>query len=124
MTALIATILYLQINLYRLQEGALFVQESPVACQFAEMRLERTSKDFSHTGLKEDFETLNLPKETVGYENLGRKDGNNFVENSNRIFQLWKESTTHNKNLLRDLDEMCLRTDGNYYVFSGIKYGK
>ena len=124
MIELIATILYLQINLLRLEQGALFVEESPVACQFAEIRLERITQNFSHSNLKEDFKTLNLPKGTVGYENLGEIGGVNYLQNSNKILQLWKDSPTHNKNLLRDLDEMCVRTDGNYYVFSGIKYGK
>lgn len=116
MEILIATLMQMQINLYRLENGIPPAPDSMETCEVAQGRLGESTKDFTHNKLQ----NFNL-KQGIWSENLGRMTDGTYgaYENSQRIFKEWRASPSHNANLLTDLDSFCVATDGTNFTFIG-----
>lgn len=112
--------MFLQINLYRMEHGLPYLPESASVCEIAQKRVAEIQKEFKHKFHAEDF----IDTEMRIYENLGRSNKDNLIENNQIVFEMWKQSPNHNANLLRDLDTICIRTNGKYYTLEAINYGK
>lgn len=109
---LLATILVLQINIYRLENGLQAVPISPTVCEYSDKRLVEIKEDFTHVGFKQDF----LDKKMEGYWGEAIAKGFN---NTTLVLEAWKQSPKHNERLLWLFwDGLCVRTDGNYWVFN------
>jgi hypothetical protein len=119
MIELIATLLFLQVNLYRLDNGVPYVEMNQDTCQMAEKRVEMIKTKWSHEG----GSTVKPHIEDTTYEDLGEGYTQNPLLNSQIVLKLWKESPTHNEILLKEMESMCVRTDGRYFVLTGINYG-
>lgn len=120
MLELIATLITLQVNLYRVENNLPVIPQDIETCEYASYRLHGSKEEFSHEAFREiDHRTAG-----IWYENLGRiiKDSAAPLENSQAVLQAWKESPTHNKNLIANMDTMCVKTDGINFVF--IAHGK
>ena len=111
---LLATILALQINLYRIENGLEYIPIESSVCEYTEMRLDQIKNDWSHAGFKQSFRDKTAPEGFIR-ENLARN-----YNNTSLVLEGWKQSEKHNEMLLSQFyDEMCVRTDGNYWVFHG-----
>lgn len=119
MTILLATLGMLMINLFRVEQGLPEVPVDQTVCWYAEQRLVETKTDFTH---RQFYTEKYSRKPGIWYENLGRIKGKYYLFNVTQIVKDWKESKPHRKNLLVKMDSMCIRTDGNNFVFIG--YGK
>lgn len=120
MIELIATLLMLQVNLYRLEADLPYVPSDTETCAYADYRLGGSKAVYSHKSfLDKDQKT-----EGMWYENLGRiiKNGEDPLKNSQVILKDWKNSPKHNANLIANMNTMCIKTDGVNYVF--IAHGK
>lgn len=93
------------------------VVEYEPMCAIAEYRLEQIQKDFSHTGFRE-LEPLLKPL-GVWYENLAVEGTD--IRGVEGVFDAWKKSPTHNKNLLSDMEYVCIRHKNGYWVMIGWK---
>lgn len=118
MDLLIATLLELQVNLYRLQNNLTIAERSNDVCEVAEGRLKEIQDSYQHNQLQ-NFDLAY----GIWSENLGRivKNKGTSFENSQEILKEWIESPKHNANLLANLDTFCIATNGIYYTFIGYK---
>ena len=94
-----------QINDYRLEYGLGKVEPNQLTCKVARERLVEIQTDWSHNGF--------LKRKTypvIWHENLGR-----YASESN-IVEAWKNSPSHNKNLLRKVKNLCIKTENGYWV--------
>lgn len=115
MLTLLAATMIFQINQYRDTLGLLPVQVSTTTCNIAESRLNEVQIDFSH----KSFYTSELAP-GYNFENLAVipiKD--DPISGISWTLEAWKNSPLHNLNLLEEMDSMCVRTDGRYWVFIG-----
>lgn len=112
---LLATILALQINVYRLESGLQAVPISPVVCEYSEKRLAEIKQDFSHAGFKQDFSDKKI-------DDYYGEAISSYFPNSILVLEAWKKSPKHNEILLDAFwDGICVRTDGNYWVFNALE---
>lgn len=100
------------LNTYRNNKGFSPIETSTLTCKVAEIRLEDIQTDFSHELFKtrvanlEGYWTENLAK---GY--VGSKD----------VVNAWSKSIEHNKNLLADTPQICIKYKDNRWVMIGLK---
>ena len=83
----------------------------------ATKRLEESKEKFAHNGIASFIDTVSRG---TWYENLGRvlENPENHFQNSQVVLNGWRGSESHNTNLLADMNNMCVKTDGVYFVFT------
>lgn len=104
-----------QINSYRKSKGLGFVRTDPVVCNFAKVRAQETSVNFSHSGFYNRISNKNLPypRYHLVTENLAwTPGGQNPVD-------MWINSPTHEANLFKNTPFICVERHGDYVAFEG-----
>ncbi len=105
------------VNDYRSSLGLSIVSPSPVTCNFAKIRSQEISTDFSHRGFQSRVDSKTLPY--VNYhvvtENIAR------ASNYRQVVTLWINSPGHAENMRKDTPYVCVASTGDYYAYEGLK---
>lgn len=99
------------INTYRKENKLAIIKTGPTLCKLAQERAVDIVTVWSHKGFGKRMSTTNLGG--YFYENLAK----DFEPEE--VVQAWKESPTHNENLLREIDYGCVGVKGKHYTFEG-----
>lgn len=105
------------INSYRISMGYPPFATNSSVCDFAKLRALELTTNFDHEGFEERSQNGTLP-----YDNYSGISEN--IANTNtysQVFELWKNSVGHNKNLLSDHTFACVGNVGNYYAFESLR---
>lgn len=118
MIELLATLAFIQVNAYRVEQGLSVVPTSTITCKYAEKRLTDIKKQFSH---KKFYDEVSERADGEWHENLGKFPitSRDLVWNTTKVVKEWKKSKTHRENLLSDMDSFCIATNGKRFVFIG-----
>lgn len=103
------TIVFNQINEYRVSKGLKKVKTIKFLCQMAQVRAAQAIKDWSHD------QFFNEMPEYKGFyiENLAR------YYDYKKVVPSWIGSETHNKNLLADVTYMCVAENTYRWALEG-----
>lgn len=106
----VSSYLISEVNRYRTSLGLGPVQTSSATCDFALIRAQEISINFSHDG-------FHIPYATMSHatENLAQ------TSNYQDVVPMWIGSTTHAENLRADTPFACIKQYGDYYAFEGMK---
>lgn len=105
-----------EINAYRHSLGLSSVQMNDVICNFAKVRAQEISVDFSHKGYEDRVANHTLPYTySISTENLAKT--NDYT----RVVTLWKNSPGHAENMRKDTPFVCVEEVGDYYAYEGMK---
>lgn len=104
------------INEYRKFSGKTELTVNSEVCSFASVRASEISTDFTHSGFDSRRDSGALP-----YSNWSSVVENIAFTSNGDPITMWKNSPLHNANMLADLSEGCVMSNGNYYVFEGLK---
>ncbi|MFZ2151693.1 MAG: hypothetical protein WAV09_01140 [Minisyncoccia bacterium] len=97
-------------------------REHPLICAFAQARLQDIQGDFSHRGF---YGTTTLLKvyDKIGHTRANWLPKGMLRENLARgfskkedVFKAWKNSPTHNANLVAESEYSCLRSANGHWV--------
>lgn len=99
-------------NAYRNGKGLKSLEHDELLCDYAEKRLWQITDDFSHDGFnKNDEAFIFCPECEAMGENLAR-----HYPELTEVMQAWKDSESHNLNMLGDWDRVCTVRIDNFYV--------
>ena len=106
-----------EINSYRISLGFTPFSTHPAVCDFAKLRALELTTNFSHEGFEQRFQNGSLPYESFSKvaENIAN------IATYSGVFELWKNSEGHNKNLLSESLFACVGNVGRYYAFESWK---
>lgn len=104
-------------NEYRVSQGLNTLEKDDVLCEVAEIRAKEIVNTWSHTrpdGTKfyNILDDMSYQMNGAG-ENIGR-----YQESEEEVMNMWKESESHNKNMLGDYTKMGVavyQEDGKYF---------
>ncbi|MCR4306135.1 MAG: CAP domain-containing protein [Candidatus Daviesbacteria bacterium] len=107
--------LLVKINQFRQSKGLPAMNTDPLTCNFARLRAQEISTDFSHNGFYNRISNKTLPYS--GYklvtENLAR------VPKGRDVINMWINSPGHQANLLKNTRFACVESYGNFYAYEG-----
>lgn len=106
------TIMLDRINEYRLSLGFPPYATHDAVCAFAQVRVREISSDFSHNGFNSRMGSGTLPYPSFSYAAENIADVSSFEA----ALDIWKNSPTHNQNLLSDSPYACVAGIGRYFV--------
>jgi uncharacterized protein YkwD len=106
------------INTYRQAHGLRAVSSDGATCQYARQRVMQAAQEFSHRAFY--LSASKMRKGTLVVENLGVQ-----YDPSYNVFAAWTHSPSHNANLLKSYDHLCVQayrnTNGHvYYAMIGM----
>jgi len=105
------------INAYRAEQNLPAVVELPALCVINDIRLNQIVPDYSHNGF---YAMTNLLKQYGSwYENLAQEGTK--IRGTSGVFEAWKKSPTHNKNLLSPMQFVCIKNSASLWSLIGWK---
>lgn len=106
-----------QINDYRRGQGLSSATMNPYVCNFASLRAQEISQEFSHRAFqfRLDGKSFPYPSYSLVTENIA------MAEDENVIVNLWINSPSHADNMRRDTPYICVVRHGSYYAYQGWK---
>jgi len=106
-----------EINKYRQSQGLSDVKTSTETCDFAAIRAHEITTNFSHDGFQQRINAKTIPYKTW------TKITENLAQTSDytQVVTLWKNSPGHAANMREDTPFVCVRSDGDYYAYEGMK---
>lgn len=105
-----------RVNEYRIGQGKPEVQQLDALCGFTDVRIQQIQRDFSHAGF---WELTALAPDFVWYENLASEGWR--IRGERGVFDAWKASPTHNAILLSEMEFVCIRHHGVFWVLTGLR---
>ncbi|MBN1169013.1 CAP domain-containing protein [Candidatus Woesebacteria bacterium] len=107
-----ATALMNKINWYRSQNGLSDFSYNEVVCNFASLRANELQSEFSHTGFRSKIDNNTLPYSDYSHiaENIAD------TSSPNKAFELWRNSSGHNANMLTSATYGCIGNTGRLYT--------
>ena len=105
------------INTYRESLGLSDVKTSTQTCNFAATRAHEITTNFSHDGFNQRIANKTIPYTswTKITENLA------MTSDYTQVVTLWKNSAGHAANMREDTPYVCVRGEGNYFAYEGMK---
>lgn len=106
-----------EINAYRVSLGLSAVQTSDETCSFAAIRAAEIVTNFSHDGFQNRIDSKTLPYKTWSKvtENIA------MTSDYKQVVSMWKNSPGHAENMRADTPFVCVRQNGNYFAYVGMK---
>jgi uncharacterized protein YkwD len=106
-----------EINAYRASQGLSKVQTSTETCNFAKIRAQEISTNFSHDGFttRKNAHTLPYASWTAITENIA------MTSNYKDVVTMWKNSAGHAANMRANTPFVCVMQHGNYFAYEGMK---
>lgn len=106
-----------EINDYRASQGLGSVQTSKETCDFASIRAQEITSNFSHDGFTQRRDSKSLPYAswTAITENIA------MTSNYKDVVTMWKNSSGHAQNMRANTPYVCVMQSGNYYAYEGMK---
>ncbi len=105
------------INEYRKSQGLSSVSTSTETCNFAKIRAQEISTDFSHAGFRSRIDNGTLPYKSwsVVTENIA------MTSDYKNVVNMWIKSSGHAENMRKDTPFVCVEYHGNYYAYEAMK---
>ena len=106
-----------EINIYRASLKLKAVQTSDETCDFAKIRAQEITTNFSHDRFRQRVKAGTLPYVhwTVITENIA------MTSNYKEVVTMWAHSKGHAKNMQADTPYVCVVRDGKYFAYVGMK---
>lgn len=106
-----------QINDFRRSRGVSVVHMNSEVCNFAALRAQEISQEFSHAKFQERLNNKSFPYSSFSEvtENIA------MLDNESQLIGLWSNSPTHAENMLKDTPFVCVAKSGNYYAYEGLR---
>jgi uncharacterized protein YkwD len=103
------------INDYRRSKGLSPVSTDRHTCDFAKVRAQEISTNFSHDGFNQrvNNRTLPYPSYALITENIA------MTSDYRNVVNLWANSAGHAANMEKDTPYVCVEAYGNYYAYEG-----
>jgi uncharacterized protein YkwD len=105
------------INNYRSSQGLSSVQTSNETCSFAATRAVEIVSNFSHDGFQNRIDSKTLPYKTWS----GITENIAMTSNYKDVVNMWINSPGHAANMRADTPFVCVRQNGNYFAYVGMK---
>lgn len=106
-----------EINKYRASQGLSEVKTSTETCDFAAIRAKEIVTNFNHDGFQQRIDAKTIPYKswTKITENIA------MTSDYTQVVTMWKNSPGHAANMRADTPYVCVRNDGSYYAYEGMK---
>lgn len=106
-----------KINEYRSSQGLYAVKTNDLTCNFAKIRAQEISTDFSHNGFQGRINSHTLPYPNYSYitENIV------MTSDYHQVVTLWINSAGHAANIRADTSYVCVEQYGSYFAYEGWK---
>lgn len=98
-----------KVNDYRATQGLSPVVEDPNTCNYAQLRANELTTNFSHDGTQPPYSY------SVVTENIA------MTSNPDEVVDMWINSPGHAENMRRDTPYVCVRNIGAYFAYEGWK---
>ena len=107
-----AEVLMAKINSYRQENGLPSFLFNQTVCDFAAARAQELGSDFSHNGFRQRIDTKTLPYSDYSHiaENIAD------CSSPEKAFELWRNSSGHNENMLSSASHGCIGNVGRLYT--------
>lgn len=106
-----------EINDYRKSFGLTSVSTNDTVCNFAKVRAQEISTNFSHDGFNQRVQSYTLPYTSYSLVTENIAETPNYQD----VVTLWKKSPGHAENMRADTPYVCVENYGNYYAYEGLR---
>jgi uncharacterized protein YkwD len=103
------------INTYRATYDLSPVKPDTYTCNFAKIRAQEITTDFSHTGWENRVNNHTLPYPSYSYINENIAMTGNYKD----VVNMWINSPGHAANMRANTPYVCVAYSGNYYAYEG-----
>lgn len=106
-----------KVNEFRKSKGLTAVKTNMQTCNFAQIRAKEAAESFTHEGFynRISSKTLPYPRYRLVTENLA------WAPKNQDAVQMWVNSPTHAANMLKNINFACIKKQGDYYAFEGLR---
>lgn len=104
-----------EINAYRQQKGLPQVSSNTETCNFAKVRAEEISNNFTHDGFNKRVSDKNLPYPSYHEVTENIAYNTDYTD----VVIRWIASPGHEENIRKDTPFICIGKYGDYYAFEG-----
>ncbi len=105
------------INTYRASQGLGAVRTSAETCAFAATRAQEINGSFSHDGFQSRADNKSLPYSSWS----GITENIAMTSDYKNVVDMWANSPGHAANMRADTPYVCVRQNGNYFAYEGMK---
>ncbi|MBA3723424.1 MAG: CAP domain-containing protein [Candidatus Levybacteria bacterium] len=106
-----------EINAFRSKNGLSSVTTNAQVCAFAATRAQEITASFNHDGFQSRADAKTLP-----YSNWSNVTENiAMTSNYKDVVNMWENSAGHAANMRADTPFVCVRQQGNYFAYQGMK---
>ncbi len=105
------------INAYRASQGLGAVRTSTETCAFASIRAQEINGSFSHDGFQSRADSKTLPYSSWS----GITENIAMTSDYKSVVDMWANSPGHAANMRANTPYVCVRQNGNYFAYEGMK---